>query len=71
MTSTGSTEDGGSPEVPADESADDAMRRRYREALERKHGSGPGANNSHTGPRAAAPTSNDKRQRTFRRKSGG
>jgi hypothetical protein len=53
------------------ESDDEAMRRRYREALERKRGGGPGADNAHGGPKSAAPTSNDKRQRTFRRKSGG
>jgi Family of unknown function (DUF5302) len=57
--------------VGADESSDDVMRRRYREALERKHGGGPNATSGHTGPKAAAPTSNDKTKRTFRRKSGG
>lgn len=53
------------------ESDDDAMRRRYREALERKHGGGPGSGAGHSGPKVAAPTSNDKTKRTFRRKSGG
>ena len=57
--------------APAIESGDDAMRRRYREALERKHGGGPGSGGGHSGPKAAAPTSNDKTKRTFRRKSGG
>lgn len=57
--------------APMTESDDDAMRRRYREALERKHGGGPGSGGGHSGPKAAAPTSNDKTKRTFRRKSGG
>ncbi|MGH8890349.1 MAG: DUF5302 domain-containing protein [Acidothermaceae bacterium] len=67
-----------SPSAPASaaestavESTDDEMRRRYREALERKHGGGPGSAGGHSGPKAAAPTSNDKTKRTFRRKSGG
>jgi len=47
------------------------MRRRYREALERKHGGGPGGNTGHSGPKSALPSSNDKTQRVFRRKSGG
>ncbi len=55
---------------PADKSTDDEMRRRYLEALERKRSGGPGGNNPHGPSRSSAPTSNDKRQRTFRRKSG-
>ncbi len=51
-------------------SEDDDLRRAYREALERKHGGGPHNAGGHTGPKPPAPTSNDKRQRTFRRKSG-
>jgi hypothetical protein len=46
------------------------MRRRYREALERKHGLAHDADAPRTGPKPPAPTSNDKRRRTFRRKSG-
>ena len=46
------------------------MRQRYREALERKHAGGPGATSGHNGPKDAAPTSNAKTKRTFRRKSG-
>jgi Family of unknown function (DUF5302) len=51
-------------------SEDDELRRAYREALERKHGDGPHGRTGHTGPKPPAPASNDKRQRTFRRKSG-
>jgi hypothetical protein len=51
-------------------STDDEMRQRYREALERKHAGGPGAAGGHNGPKDAAPTSNAKTKRTFRRKSG-
>jgi len=65
-----SAESASTPQAPA-ESTDDEMRRRYREALERKHGGGPGSAGGHSGPKAAAPTSNDKTKRTFRRKSGG
>lgn len=53
------------------EPPDDEMRRRYREALDRKRGGGPGGHNAHGDQKSAAPASNDKKQRTFRRKSGG
>jgi hypothetical protein len=46
------------------------MRRRYREALERKHNGGSGSGAPHGGSKAGAATSNHKTQRTFRRKSG-
>jgi hypothetical protein len=65
------TSDSTSAPAAPTESTDDEMRRRYREALERKHGGGPGSAGGHSGPKAAAPTSNDKTKRTFRRKSGG
>ncbi len=49
---------------------DDELRRRFREALAHKHDGGPHGSGNHPGGRSAAPSSNDKRQRTFRRKSG-
>jgi len=50
---------------------EDDVRRRFREALERKR-RGPAAGQAgHPNAQAHAPTSNDKRQRNFRRKSGG
>lgn len=54
--------------------AEDEQRKRFREALERKHGSagGGGRGGAHGpgGPSLGA-TANAKTQRTFRRKSGG
>lgn len=49
---------------------DDDLRRRYREALERKQGHPTASPTGHKGDKPVAPPSNDKRQRTFRRKSG-
>ena len=57
-------------DTPAKTSADDEMRRRYLEALERKRGGGPGGSNPHGPSKSAAPVTNEKHQRTFRRKSG-
>ena len=50
---------------------DDEMRRRYREALERKRAGGSAAATGHGADKAAAPASNDKVKRTFRRRAGG
>lgn len=50
---------------------DDETRRRFREALAHKHGETGAGGNPHEPGRTVAPTSNTKRQRTFRRKSGG
>jgi Family of unknown function (DUF5302) len=50
---------------------DDDLRRRYREALERKRAGGSAAATGHGADKASAPTSNDKVKRTFRRRAGG
>jgi len=52
-------------------SADDELRLRYREALERKRAGGSAAATGHGADRANTPTSNDKVKRTFRRRAGG
>jgi hypothetical protein len=52
------------------EGTDDELRRRFREALAHKQSGGPHGSGGHPGAKSAAPSSNDKRQRTFRRKSG-
>ncbi len=52
-------------------SADEDLRRRYLEALERKRAGGSAAATGHGSDKATAPTSNDKVQRTFRRRAGG
>lgn len=54
----------------ADGTDDDELRRRFREALAHKHAGGPHGSGGHPGAKNPAPSSNDKRQRTFRRKSG-
>lgn len=64
------------PEAPtapdtANAAPDDDMRRRFREALERKHGNDSHGSSGHDSGKAPAPSSNEKRQRNFRRKSGG
>jgi hypothetical protein len=53
------------------DTADDELRRRYREALERKRAGGSAAATGHGADKAGAPTSNDKVKRTFRRRAGG
>jgi hypothetical protein len=53
------------------ESADDALRRRFREVLEHKHGHQVQAGKGHESGHGPALRSNDKRQQMFRRKSGG
>jgi hypothetical protein len=58
-----------SPKVTA--SADEDLRLRYREALERKRAGGSAAATGHGADRPNAPTSNDKVKRTFRRRAGG
>jgi hypothetical protein len=55
----------------ATESADDDLRRKYLEALERKRAGGSAAATGHGADKATAPTSNNKVQRTFRRRAGG
>ena len=51
----------------------DDVRRRFREALERKQGKGAAHGSGATGGsgKTVGPSSNEKRQRQFRRKSGG
>jgi len=55
----------------APESAEDETRRRFEEALARKRGRTGSGGNPHDPGRSVVPQSNTKRQRTFRRKSGG
>jgi len=64
-----SADDTAPPEAAV--SADDDLRRRYREALERKSAGGSAAATGHGADRANVPTSNDKVKRTFRRRAGG
>jgi hypothetical protein len=52
-------------------SSDDETRRRFEEALARKRGRAGAGSNPHEPGRGVVPQSNTKRQRTFRRKSGG
>jgi hypothetical protein len=52
------------------DNTDDDLRRRFREALAHKQSGGPHGSGGHPGGKNPAPSSNDKRQRTFRRKSG-
>ncbi len=64
--------EGGSAEGPQD--GEDTLRRRYREALDRKIGkSGGGGRSGAHGPdsESMSATASAKTQRTFRRKSGG
>lgn len=61
-------------DVPADSPGDqpgDELRRRFRAALESKHGTSGAASRGHESGHGPALRSNDKRQRTFRRKAGG
>jgi hypothetical protein len=53
------------------ETPDDETRRRFEEALARKRGRGASSGSPHEPGRGVVPQSNTKRQRTFRRKSGG
>ena len=53
------------------DTADEDLRRRYLEALERKRAGGSAAATGHGADRPNAPTSNDKVKRTFRRRAGG
>jgi uncharacterized protein DUF5302 len=59
-----------SVEQPA--SSEDDLHRKFREALERKQAKGKAAHGSRqNGGQGVGPSSNDKHQRQFRRKSGG
>jgi hypothetical protein len=66
---TTSTDEAETPKATA--SADEDLRRRYLEALERKRAGGSAAATGHGADRANTPTSNDKVKRTFRRRAGG
>ena len=63
-------DDASTQKQPSDTQDDDETRRRFREALAHKHAGGPHGSGGHPGAKNPAPSSNDKRQRTFRRKSG-
>jgi hypothetical protein len=60
-----------SAETSVDTGAGDDTRRRFEEALARKRGRAGGGGNPHDPGRTVVPQSNTKRQKTFRRKSGG
>jgi len=64
------TEEPAVAEEPAEEEDDD-MRRRFREALAHKQGTSGAQSRGHESGHGPALRSNDKRQRTFRRKAGG
>ena len=57
--------------APVVESPEEATKRRFQEALERKHGHGGRTQRGHGPDRQGLPAGNDKRRQTFRRKSGG
>ncbi|HEX7107119.1 MAG TPA: DUF5302 domain-containing protein [Acidothermaceae bacterium] len=63
-------DDASTHDQPEGAEGDDELRRRFREALAHKHSGGPHGSGGHPGAKNPAPSSNDKRQRTFRRKSG-
>lgn len=58
------------PPAPTSE-VEDEMRRRFKEALAHKSGTSGAQNRGHESGHGPALRSNDKRQRTFRRKAGG
>ena len=67
-------------QIPAPAPAEDELKRRFREALERKNSGGPAGSrgengtdtdNDNSGPKTHDGHSPAKSQRTFRRKSGG
>jgi len=66
-----SSADETAPPKTAVASADEDLRRRYLEALDRKKAGGSAAATGHGADRANTPTSNDKVKRTFRRRAGG
>ena len=68
---TAATDDVATVTTATAETADDDLRRRYREALERKRAGGSAAATGHGADKSSAPTSNDKVKRTFRRRAGG
>ena len=53
------------------ESPEDALRRRFREALDHKQGTSGAQQRGHESGHGPTLASNDKRQQMFRRKSGG
>jgi len=60
------------PQAPTkDAPADDPMHQQFRAALQRKKAGHQHPGDAPPGGRGAGPHSNDKRQRQFRRKSGG
>lgn len=50
---------------------EDEQKAKFREALAKKHGESGAQSSSHHPGSSAVPSSNDKRMRQFRRKSGG
>ena len=58
-------------EPSADESTDDAQKRKFREALERKTGGKGGGGDAHGRSKIGSAHGPAKAQRSFRRKSGG
>ena len=65
------TTSAGEPAKPASDTDQDEQKAKFRAALDKKHGSSGANATSHTPGSSAVPTSNDKRMRQFRRKSGG
>jgi hypothetical protein len=59
------------PDTDSTDEPEDETRRRFREALAHKHGHDSVGGSPHEPGRTIVPHTNDKRQRTFRRKSGG
>ena len=64
------TETSGASEPQQDAQQEDA-RARFREALDKKKARGGGGSNPHDPGKVVVPGSNTKKQKTFRRKSGG
>jgi hypothetical protein len=63
---------GMSDSTDAPEESEDEIRRKFREALNRKKAKGDAAPRGHlSAGQGVGPASNDKSQRQFRRKSGG
>jgi Family of unknown function (DUF5302) len=58
-------------EEPVEDDTGDDLHRRFREALDRKKATRHDPHADGTTARGVGPASNDKRQRQFRRKSGG
>ena len=62
---------GAADEPSAAAGPDDETRRKFQEALSRKHGASAAAAGHRTSGNVHLPEGNTKRQRVFRRKSGG